>query len=274
MSKRVAFIGGGNMGRAIVGGLISRGHAPGAIIVAEPLEALRVALARDFGVNVTMDNAAAVAVADVVVLAVKPQQMKAVVQPLAGILTTRRPVLLSIAAGITTQSLGRWIGAEIPMVRAMPNTPALVGRGATGLFATPAATPADRALVESLLAATGMVAWVEEESLLDAVTALSGSGPAYFFLLLESLEQAGTRLGLPAELARRLAIETAAGAAELARTATVDPATLRSQVTSKGGTTERALQVFMEGGLPALVDGALVAAATRAQELSREFGDP
>lgn len=273
MSKRVAFIGGGNMGRAIVGGLIGRGHAPGAITVAEPLEAPRTALARDFGVNVTMDNAAAVATADVVVLAVKPQQMKAVVQPLATILAERRPVLLSIAAGITTQSLGRWIGAEIPMVRAMPNTPALVGRGATGLFATAAATPADRALVESLLAATGLVAWVEEETQLDAVTALSGSGPAYFFLLLESLEQAGTRLGLPAELARKLAIETAAGAAELARSATVDPATLRSQVTSKGGTTERALQVFTEGGLPALVDRALVAAATRAEELSREFGD-
>jgi len=273
MSKRVAFIGGGNMGRAIVGGLISRGHAPGAITVAEPLEAPRTALALDFGVNVTEDNAAAVAVADVVVLAVKPQQMKAVVQPLAAILADRRPVLLSIAAGITTQSLGRWIGAEIPVVRAMPNTPALVGRGATGLFATAAATAADRALVESLLAATGLVAWVEQESQLDAVTALSGSGPAYFFLLLESLEQAGTKLGLPAELARKLAIETAAGAAELARTATVDPATLRAQVTSKGGTTERALQVFTEGGLPALVERALVAAATRAEELSREFGD-
>ncbi|MEN9727661.1 MAG: hypothetical protein RL434_2027 [Pseudomonadota bacterium] len=273
MSKRVAFIGGGNMGRAIVGGLISRGHEPGAITVAEPLETLRTALAHDFGVNVTADNAAAIATAEVVVLAVKPQQMKLVVQPLATLLAERRPVLLSIAAGITTRTLLNWVGAGIPMVRAMPNTPALVGRGATGLFATATTGAAERALAESLLAATGLVVWVEQEAQLDAVTALSGSGPAYFFLLLECLEQAGVQLGLPAELARKLAIETGAGAAELARSATVDPATLRSQVTSKGGTTERALQVFMEGRLPALVERALAAAATRAQELSREFGD-
>lgn len=273
MTKRVAFIGGGNMGRAIVGGLIRRGHVPGMITVAEPQETVRDALARDFGITVTADNASAVAAAEVVVLAVKPQQMKAVVQPLASVLAKQRPLLLSIAAGITTQSLRLWAGTELPVVRAMPNTPALIGRGATGLFATPTTGPAERALVESLLAATGMVAWVEEESLLDAVTALSGSGPAYFFLLIECLEQAGVKLGLPATLARALALETAAGAAELARTATVDPATLRSQVTSKGGTTERALQVFMEGGLPALVERALTGAAARAGELSREFGD-
>ncbi len=273
MTERIACIGGGNMGRAILGGLIRRGHPPGAITVAEPLAPARRALASEFGVQVTANNNAAVELAEVVLLAVKPQQMKTVVRELAASLRVRAPLVLSIAAGITTHSLQQWIGAELPLVRAMPNTPALVGRGATGLYATPTTDASTRQLAESLLSAVGIVEWVTDESQLDAVTALSGSGPAYFFLFLECLENAGMALGLTAATARRLALETAAGAAELARNSALDPATLRVQVTSPGGTTEQALKVFQDGGFNALVAAALSAAANRARELSHEFGD-
>ena len=272
MTERVAFIGGGNMGRAILGGLVERGYPRAALVVADPLAATRDALAKDFGVTTTADNAQAADGADVVVLAVKPQQMREVVTGLASILAIRRPLLLSIAAGITTESLRRWAGVNLPLVRAMPNTPALIGRGATALYATPDTPPAARALTDALLAATGLVLWVEGEAALDAVTALSGSGPAYVFLLIECLERAGAELGLAPETARQLALATASGAAELATRATVDAATLRAQVTSKGGTTERALEVFREGGFAPLVSRALEAAGARAAELSREFG--
>ena len=273
MSERIACIGGGNMARAILGGLVRRGHPPAALTVAEPLAALRLALAEEFGVQVTADNTAAVALADVVLLAVKPQHLKTVVSGLATTLRARQPLVLSIAAGITTHSLQQWIGAELPLVRAMPNTPALIGRGATGLYATPNTGAPARQLAESLLTAIGIVEWVAEETQLEAVTALSGSGPAYFFLFLECLERAGVALGLPAATARRLTLETAAGAAELARNSELDPAALRVQVTSQGGTTEQALKVFQDGGFNALVAAALSAAAHRARELSHEFGD-
>lgn len=273
MTERIACIGGGNMGRAILGGLVRRGYPPTAITVSEPLACVRAALVGDFGVQVTADNAAAAESADVVLLAVKPQQMKTVVIDLASALAGRKPLILSIAAGITTGALQRWIGAELPLVRAMPNTPALIGRGVTGLYATPGTAAPARTLAESLLGAIGTVEWVTEEAQLDAVTALSGSGPAYFFLFLECLESAGVALGLPAATARRLAIETAAGSAELARSSKLGPAELRVQVTSKGGTTEHALQVFDAGGFKALVADALDAAAHRARALSREFGE-
>jgi len=272
MNERIACIGGGNMGRAILGGLLRQGRAAGTITVAEPLSTARAALARDFGVGVTADNREACGAADVVMLAVKPQQMRSVVVDVAPLLATRRPLVLSIAAGITTHSLRGWLGVDLPLVRAMPNTPALIGRGVSGLFATATTPEAARAVAASLLSAVGVVEWVAEEPLLDAVTALSGSGPAYFFLLIECLEHAGTALGLPAATARRLALETAAGASELARGAAVDAGTLRTQVTSQGGTTEAALRVFGDGGFEALVDSALRAAARRAGELSVEFG--
>ncbi len=273
MTERIACIGGGNMGRAILGGLVRRGHFPAAITVAEPLEASRLALAAEFGVVVTADITAAIAQADVVLLAVKPQQMKSVVRGLAAGLRARPSLVLSIAAGITTHSLQQWIGAELPLVRAMPNTPALIGRGATGLYATPTTGAPARELAESLLSAIGVVEWVSEEAHLDAVTALSGSGPAYFFLLIECLESAGVTLGLPVATARRLALETAAGAAELARNSALGPAALRVQVTSQGGTTEQALKVFQQGGFTTLVAAAVSAAADRSRELSHEFGD-
>jgi pyrroline-5-carboxylate reductase len=273
MTPHIAFIGGGNMGRAMIGGLLKRGHPPPRITVSDPLVAVRTALAQDFEIQAAPDNNAAVESADIVVLAVKPQHMGATVRELAPTLTRRRPLVLSIAAGITTASLVQWCGTDLPLVRAMPNTPALIGRGAAGAFATPATPTSARDQASELLRAVGSVVWVEQEAQLDAVTALSGSGPAYFFLLLECMEAAGVKLGLPEATARQLALETAAGAAELALHSSSNPASLRVQVTSKGGTTEQALQVFDAGGFADLVQRALAAAATRARELSVEFGD-
>ena len=272
MTSRIAFIGGGNMGRALIGGLLKRGHPATDLIVADPIGEIVTALQRDFGITPAIDNQAAVATSDIVLLAVKPQQMQLAATTLAPALPQPRPLVISIAAGITTQSLTAWLGAGLPLVRAMPNTPALVGRSATGLFATPATSAASRAEAEALLKTIGYVAWVDDEAQLDGVTALSGSGPAYFFLFLECLERAAMQWGLPAATARALAIETAAGAAELARTSTFEPAELRRQVTSKGGTTEQALNVLMTGGFERLVTEAVAAAARRAGELSAEFG--
>ena len=272
MERALAFVGGGNMARAIIGGLITRGYAAARITVADPEPAARALLAERYGVATTDDNAAACAAADIVVLAVKPQQLKAVAIALGPALRARRPLVLSIAAGITTGLLAAWLGAELPLVRSMPNTPALVGYGIAGLYAAPGVGPALRETAAGILGAVGTAVWVEQEDLIDAVTALSGSGPAYCFLVLEALEAAGIKLGLAPATARTLAIETALGSAELARRSAFDPATLRAQVTSKGGTTERALAVLLEGGLPALFDTALRAARDRARELAQELG--
>jgi pyrroline-5-carboxylate reductase len=252
MTTRIAFIGGGNMGRAIIGGLLQRGTASDTLCVADPLASTRDGLARDFGVRTVADNLEAVAGAEAVVLAVKPQQMREAVTPLGPALAPSRPVVLSIAAGITTESLREWLGVPLPLVRAMPNTPALIGRGVSALYATRETPPDARAIAADLLGAVGSVTWVDDEPLLDAVTAVSGSGPAYVFLFIECLEHAGVALGLPPATARQLAIETTAGAAELARSSPLDPGALRVQVTSKGGT--------------------VAAAARRASELSQEFG--
>ena len=272
MERGLAFIGGGNMGRAIIGGLLAQGYAASRIRVADPEPAARALVAERYGVLATADNAEAVAEADVVVLAVKPQQLKAVAEALRPALAVRRPLVLSIAAGITTTLLSAWLGGELPIVRSMPNTPALVGRGIAGLYAGPDVAADLREAAAGILGAVGRAVWVEREDLIDAVTALSGSGPAYFFLVLEALEAAGTALGLEPATARTLAIETGLGAAELASRSEFDPATLRAQVTSKGGTTERALAVLTGGGLPALFDTALRAARDRARELAQELG--
>jgi len=260
------------MGRAIIGGLVRRGHSPLQLSVLDPSIEAVAALQRDFGIQAATNSARAIAHADIIVFAVKPQQMRTVAIELASALPQPRPLVMSIAAGITTASLSTWLGHGLPIVRAMPNTPALIGRGAAGLYATPDVSAAGRALAEDLLRAVGSVVWVESESLLDAVTALSGSGPAYFFLFLEYLERAAIRLGLPGDAARQLAVDTATGAAELARTSTLELAELRRQVTSKGGTTEQALNVLMNGEFEQLVQTAIDAAARRAAELSAEFG--
>lgn len=272
MSSTIAFIGAGNMGRAILGGLRAGGHPAAALRAADADAATRERVAGDFGIVTAADNRAVAAGADVLVLAVKPQQMKEVALALAEVVTAAKPLVLSIAAGIPTTALAAWFGPHTPIVRAMPNTPALIGRGTSALYATAVTDAARRTTAEAILQAVGAVHWLADEALMDAVTALSGSGPAYVFRLIETLAAAGSTLGLAPELAQRLALETAAGAAELALASPQDPASLRRQVTSKGGTTERALAVLDEGGLDALIARALTAARDRSRALSEEFG--
>jgi pyrroline-5-carboxylate reductase len=265
---RVAFIGGGNMARSLVGGLIARGHPADRLAVAEPQGALRGALHADFGVEVSADNRAAAAGADLVVLAVKPQVMRAVCAELAPALAARRPLVVSIAAGVRLDQFERWLGPDLAVVRAMPNTPALIGAGVAGLVANARVDAAQRDAAARLLAATGDVVWIDDEATMDAVTAVSGSGPAYFFLLIEALEAAAIAQGLPPEAARALVAQTALGAARMARESAEAPAALRERVTSPGGTTAAALAVLQDGGFATLVARAVERATARGRELS------
>jgi pyrroline-5-carboxylate reductase len=271
--SRLAFIGGGNMARSLVGGLIADGWDPGRIRVADPDPQQTDRLAQRFSVTTTQDNHTALEQADAVVLAVKPQAIKAVVDELAATIAAQRPLVISIAAGIRATALRGWLGKDTAIVRTMPNTPALVQSGATALFANPAVSEEQRNLAESVLRAVGLTLWVDDEDLMDAVTALSGSGPAYFFLFMEALQDAGTDLGLPVETARLLTLQTAFGAAKMALESTEDAATLRQRVTSPGGTTERALDYLRQHGFEETVLGALRAAAERSRALAAEFGE-
>jgi pyrroline-5-carboxylate reductase len=270
--RKLAFIGGGNMAAALISGLTKRGLPPDRFVVADPSHAQLERLARDYGVASAADNAAAVAGAEVVVLAVKPQQMRAVALALAPHLAAIRPLVLSVAAGIPHASLARWFGAAIPIIRTMPNRPALNGFGATGLYAPASVGAAYRALAESIMAAVSATVWVEHESQMDTVTAVSGSGPAYFFLFMEALEAAAHERGLPTAIAHKLTLETAFGAAQMARQSTESLSVLREQVTSKGGTTAAALEVLNAAGLRAIVAHAVAAADRRSAELAAEFG--
>lgn len=268
----IAFIGGGNVARSLIGGLIADGVPAARLEASEPDPVRRAALEREFGVRVTTDNAAAAAAAGVVVLAVKPQIMAGVARGLAASLAGRETLVISVAAGIRSSDLARWLGGEVAIVRAMPNTPALLGCGATALYAAPGVTAMQRERAEFILRAVGSVNWVEDEAHMDAVTALSGSGPAYFFLLIEAMADGATALGLPADLARLLALETALGAARMAIESEEDIAALRHQVTSPGGTTEAALAALEAGGFRALVTTALARAEARSRELADSFG--
>lgn len=270
---RVAFIGGGNMARSLVGGLVRRGHPPALIAVAEPQATARAALAADFGVATSADNAEVAQGAAVLVLAVKPQVMREVCAGLRAIVAADRPLVVSIAAGVRIDQFARWFGAGVAVVRAMPNTPALIGAGISGLVANAVADAAQRALAEGILRAAGATVWIGEEALMDAVTAVSGSGPAYFFLLIEALEQAAVAQGLPADTARELVLATAAGAARMAAEGGVDAATQRARVTSPGGTTAAAIEALEAGGLRALVAVAVARATARGRELSNAIQD-
>ncbi|MEQ8231248.1 MAG: pyrroline-5-carboxylate reductase [Gammaproteobacteria bacterium] len=269
MQAHYAFIGGGNMGRALIGGLIAAGHPVDAISVADSAAVAREACTREFGVAAGADNAAAVRNADVVVLAVKPQQLGAVARALADSMPAHA-LVVSIAAGITLERLAAWLGTTRPLVRAMPNTPALIGRGASALVANAHAGEAERTRAAELLGAVGLAVWLDDERQMDAVTALSGSGPAYYFLFIEHMEAAAVALGLPTVLARELALATAAGATALAAQSAEAPETLRQQVTSPGGTTERALASFAADDLAGIVQRALTAARDRSVELARQ----
>lgn len=269
---RIAFIGAGNMASSIIGGLVSEDVSPQRIIASDPSSEGLSRLRALAPVQTTSDNLEAVAGADVVVLAVKPQVMQAVAEALAPALAERRPLLVSIAAGIDVRSLDQWLGGNQPIVRSMPNTPALVKRGATALYAAAAVSPAQRDLAERILRAVGTVLWVDDEASLDAVTAVSGSGPAYFFLVMEAMQAAGEQLGLTPEQARDLTLQTALGAAQMAVESDVDAAELRRRVTSPGGTTERAIASFETAGLRETFLRALSAARDRSAELAAELG--
>ncbi|TWI09449.1 pyrroline-5-carboxylate reductase [Aerolutibacter ruishenii] len=267
-TSTLAFIGGGNMARSLIGGLVARGTDPATIRVAEPVDALRHALQQAFGVH-TFDQAAdAVQGADTWVLAVKPQVMRGVCESLAAQAQATRPLLVSIAAGITTVQLDRWLGGDLAVVRTMPNTPALLGAGATGLFANAATGYGGRARAAALLGAVGATVWIDDEALMDAVTAVSGSGPAYVFLLADAMQQAGEAQGLDPAAARVLATQTLLGAARMLTEGEEPADVLRARVTSPGGTTQAAIESFEAGGFRALVARAIAAATERGRQLS------
>ncbi|MBM7062365.1 pyrroline-5-carboxylate reductase [Pseudomonas sp. UL073] len=269
-STRIAFIGAGNMAASLIGGLRAQGVAADAIRASEPYAEQRAKVAAEHGIEVFADNAEAIQGADVIVLAVKPQVMKAVCQALAPSLSGNQ-LIVSIAAGITCASLEQWLGVQ-PLVRCMPNTPALLRQGVSGLYANAQVSAAQRTQAEQLLSAVGLALWLEQEQLIDAVTAVSGSGPAYFFLLIEAMTAAGEQLGLPRATAAQLTLQTALGAARMAVESDVDAAELRRRVTSPAGTTEAAIKTFQAGGFEKLVQQALDAAANRSAELAEQLG--
>ncbi len=271
-TRNLAFIGGGNMASAMINGLIEDGTDPAHILVAEPDESRREQLAARFGVRTLNDNEEAARQADIIVLAVKPQALKEVATSLAPALAQNRPLCLSIAAGIRLASLQSWLGATVPVIRVMPNTPAMLGAGASGLYAPPDIGDELRDQAEHIMRATGIAVWLDEESQMDALTAVSGSGPAYFFLFMEAMENSARKLGLEEKTAHLLVLQTALGAARMALESASELAELRNSVTSPGGTTEKALEIFTQGGLTELVDKALSAARDRSIELSESLG--
>jgi len=269
-SAKIVFIGGGNMARALIGGLrVSAGEGL-SITVSDPNTDQRQQLEQQFGVAGTDDNIAAIDGAQIIVLAVKPQILADVARQLASHVQPDQ-LVVSVAAGVTTQALGNWLGGHRALVRAMPNTPAMIGCGATGLYAPAAVSAELRSEAESLMRAVGIVQWVEDESLIDSITALSGSGPAYVFLVMEAMQAAAEKLGLDEKAARLLTLETVFGAARLAMESNDAPAVLRSRVTSPGGTTERGIKVLEEAGVREAFGKALAAARNRSIELAAQL---
>ena len=264
----IAFIGGGNMVRSLVGGLVAQGCDPGTIRVAEPIDALRESLERDFRIRTFATAAEAVEGAHAWLFVVKPQVMRTVCESLAPLAQTEKPLAVSVAAGITSAQLDHWLGGGLGVVRAMPNTPALLGAGATGLYANDRVDANGRATAEQLLAAAGPTTWIGDEAQMDAVTALSGSGPAYVFLMAEAMIAAGEAEGLPHDAASALALQTILGAARMLVESGEAPDELRKRVTSPNGTTQAALDSFERDGLRAIVARAVHAARERGRELS------
>jgi len=268
-NKSITFIGGGNMARSLINGIIQDNNDV-RLCVSDPDETQLDGIRRNWpSVKTTTDNFAAIDQADVVILAVKPQVMAQVIEPLAEMAQQQKMLFISIAAGVTEEKLSTLLGGGVPVVRCMPNTPALVQSGATGLFANEQVSKQQASLAESILRSVGITVWFKEQHLLDAVTAVSGSGPAYFFLVMEAMQAAAEKLGITPEDAKLLTLQTAFGAAKLALESGDEPAELRKKVTSKGGTTEAALAELMNGGLPELFDTALQAANNRAKELAK-----
>jgi len=272
MHTSICFIGAGNMAQSLIGGLIASGYNKQNIIATDPAKESRDAVTEKFGIQCFGDNAEAVNKADIVVLAVKPQILESVCQTILDAVKNTKPLIISIAAGIRSKDINRWLGGNVAVVRTMPNTPALIQTGATGLFANESVSQEQQSQAEHILRAAGITVWVDDETKLDAVTALSGSGPAYYFLFMESMEQAGQQLGLDAKTAHFLALQTALGAAKMALESHQDFASLRQNVTSPNGTTEKAIQSFQADGLPDIISKAMKAAQNRAVELADELG--
>ncbi len=273
---KLTFIGGGNMAASLIGGLLADKLPAKQITVAAPTANTRDYLSGHFGVNTEADNVAAITEATVVVLAVKPQMLQSVAETLASAVQEFQPLIITIAAGIRSVDINRWLAGEtgdnVAIVRAMPNTPALLQTGATGLFANAQVSEAQRNLAESILRAVGLALWVEKEDQMDAVTALSGSGPAYFFRIMEAMESAGTQLGLSTETAHLLTLQTALGAAKMALESNEAIGVLRERVTSPGGTTEQGLRVMSEQDIDGLMAQVLKAASDRSRELAKLSG--
>ena len=272
MSTKITFIGAGNMASSMIGGLIQHGWLAEDITAADIDEDKLQQLQQQFHIGTTQDNAAAIHQAGVVIFAVKPQIMRLAAKTLAATLVEHKPLVMSIAAGIRTNHIGQWLGSALSIVRCMPNTPALLQLGATGLYANEHVSETEKALAQSITDAVGLSVWVETEQELDLVTALSGSGPAYFFLFMEALEQAAQSLGLSSQAAHQLTLQTALGAAAMANQTSDGLATLRKQVTSPGGTTERAILSFENNHLRQHIMASVEAAYARSIELSQQFG--
>jgi len=265
----ITFIGAGNMASSLIGGLISKGYCPMHIWASDPNQEKLQSLQQQFGINTSTDNHQAVAEAKVVIFAVKPQAFASVAQGLANAIQQKRPLILSVAAGIDLDHLQQWLGQDAAIVRCMPNTPSSIGYGAAGMYANKLVTDEQRQQAKQIMEAVGRAVWLEKEELINIVTALSGSGPAYFFLMMEAMVQAAQQLGLSAEIAQMLTVQTALGAAKMAGQEATDLIKLRQQVTSPGGTTEQAVEVLVAGGLAELFAKALAKATQRAIELSK-----
>ncbi len=270
--QRIGFIGGGNMTRSIIGGLITNEISPNLIKISDPDPGQRDRLVAQFGITATQENREVAEDADVVVLAVKPQVLRRATGPIGDLVRDRNLLVISIAAGVRIEDISSWLGGHTAIVRVMPNTPALVGSGASALFAPPSITEAQCDTAESILRAVGITVWLTNEDQIDTVTALSGSGPAYFFYLMEAMEATACKLGLTPKMARLLTLETAIGAARLALESSEDLSSLRKRVTSPGGTTERAIEIFDQAETDKTIERAISSAAVRSRELADLLG--
>jgi len=264
----IAFIGCGNLSTSLVRGLLASGYPKEKIWVTNRSFDKNQSLLDTLGVNASEDNYEAAKQADVIVLGVKPQQMQSLTKDIASIIQEKQPLIISVAIGISTEMLSNWLGGDLAIVRSMPNTPALVSAGASGLYANARVVESQKEFAESLHRAVGLAIWVNQESLIDVVAALSGSGPAYFFYMIEAMQQAAVKLGLPEKEASVLALQTALGASKLAIESEDDVETLRRKVTSPKGTTEQAIKVFDERQFPGIIEAGMRAAIARAQELT------
>lgn len=269
----LCFIGAGNMAKSLIGGLIASGYPKEYIIATDPAEAQRNQITETFGITCLADNKMAIERSDTVILSVKPQILQAVCKSIQNSVQSTKPLILSVAAGIRTGDIDRWLGNNQAIVRTMPNTPSLIQAGATGLYANARVNSEQKEQAEHIMRAAGLTIWVEEEQQLDAVTALSGSGPAYYFLFMEAMEEAAQSLGLDEKTAHLLTMQTALGAAKMVLESREDCATLRQNVTSPNGTTEQAINTFEAEGLREIVAKAMQAAHNRANELANELGD-